>query len=69
MNIDKVKDLAVILLTVSLAHKDLIVCQETACRSILLCTFTHNHVIKCLSSMVSPIVVTALLLMSTLHCY
>jgi len=64
MNIDKVKDLAVILLTVSLAHKDLI-----ACRSILLCTFTHNHVIKCLSSMVSPIVVTALLLMSTLHCY
>jgi len=30
--------------------------------------FTHNHLLKCLSSMVNPIVATAMLLTSSLRC-
>ena len=30
--------------------------------------FTHNHLMKCLSSMANPIAATTLLLMFTLHC-
>jgi len=44
---DKVKQLALILLKVSLAHQDFILCRETSC-----ILFSYNYLMKCLYSII-----------------
>jgi len=63
------RDSMLTLLNVSLSHSDFIRSQEVFGESAYSILFTHSHLMKCLSSMVSLIVVKALLLPFSLRCH
>ena len=66
VNINEVQDLTLFLL--KLWPTNTLWSVRKTYGSALLHTLRHNHLMKCFLSVVNPIVATALLMMSTLHC-